>query len=314
MGGMDPADLNALEKTPLFQALPKRHRGRIARLARVETYQDGEVILQQGDLGGMFVMMLSGSAVIAADGGDERVVVSDEYFGELSLIDGHPRSATVTAMGPAKVARLGREDFRALLTDEPALAAGLLPGVAAVARDLLRADAAATPETVGTRGAGPGLDAADQAEATPEEITGRDALGWLMLARHVGTFQALNEKQLRKVAKLFSIESYADRDTVILAGAPGDSMHVVLNGRARVRTPSGHSVALGADACFGELALIDGAPRSATVTAVGALTTAMLTRPDFSKLLKAEPGIAVGLLDGLVAIVRDMEEASAPVA
>jgi CRP/FNR family transcriptional regulator, cyclic AMP receptor protein len=311
MGGMDPADLKALEKTPLFQALPKRHRGRIARLARVERYHDGDVILEEGDVGGMFMMMLSGDAVIDASSGD-RVLVSDEYFGELSLIDGRPRAATVTAAGPVKIARIGREDFRALLNEEPALAVGLLPGVAAVARDLLRADAAATPETVGVRGAG--LDTADQAEATPEEITGRDALGWLMLARHVGTFQALNEKQLRKVAKLFTIESYADRDTVILAGAPGDSMHVVLNGRARVRTPSGHSVALGADACFGELALIDGAPRSATVTAVGALTTAMLKRSDFTKLLKGEPGIAVGLLDGLVAIVRDMEEASAPVA
>ena len=58
---------------------------------------------------------------------------------------------------------------------------------------------------------------------------------------------------------------------------------------------------------------IDGAPRSATVTAVGELTTAKLDRSAFAKLLKAEPGIAVGLLDGLVAIVRDMEEAAAPV-
>jgi CRP-like cAMP-binding protein len=309
MSGMDPADLKALEKTPLFQALPKRHRGRVARLARVKTYRDGEVILQKGDLGGMFVMMLSGSAVVAPADGGEKIAVADEYFGELSLIDGHPRAATVTAMGPVKVARLDREDFRALLAEEPALAAGLLPGVAAVARDLLRADSAATAESIGAHRPDP-----ETAEAAPEALEGRDALGWLMLARHVGSFQALSEKQLRKVAKLFTIERYANRDTVILAGARGDSLHVVLNGRARVRTPSGHSVALGVDDCFGELALIDGAPRSATVTAVGELTTAMLTRTDFQKLLKSEPGIAIGILDGLVAIVRDMELAAAPVA
>jgi len=313
MGGMDPADLKALESTPLFQAMPKSHRKRIARLATVETYRDGEPILREGDVGGMFVMMLSGSAVVGPADGGEKIVVSDEYFGELSLIDGLPRAATVTAMGPVRVARVGREDFRALLTEEPALAAGLLPGVAAVARDLLRADAEATAESIGARGASQAVSG-EAVEARPEEIQGREALGWLMLARHVGTFQALNEKQLRKVAKLFTIERYADRDTVILAGARGDSLHVILNGRARVRTPGGHSVALGPDACFGELALIDGAPRSATVTAVGDLTTAMLTRSDFTKLLKSEPGIAVGILDGLVAIVRDMEEADAPVA
>ena len=74
------------------------------------------------------------------------MLVSDEFFGELSLIDGRPRAATVTAAGPVKVARIGREDFRALLVEEPELAAGLLPGVAAVARDLLRADIEALPD------------------------------------------------------------------------------------------------------------------------------------------------------------------------
>ena len=145
-------------------------------------------------------------------------------------------------------------------------------------------------------------------------LEGRDALGWLLLLRHVGVFEALNEQHLRRVARLFTIERYADGDTVVLAGARGDSLHIILNGRARVRTPGGHTRALGADDCFGELALIDGAPRSATVTAVGELTTAKLSRSAFTKLLKAEPGIAVGLLDGLVEIVRDMQRVAAPVA
>ena len=95
---------------------------------------------------------------------------------------------------------------------------------------------------------------------------------------------------------------------------PGDALHIILNGRARVRTPGGHTRALGTDDSFGELALIDGAPRAATVTAVSELTTARIARADFPELLKAEPDIAVGLLDGLVAIVRDLQSATAPVA
>ena len=241
-------------------------------------------------------------------------MVSDEYFGELSLIDGEPRAATVSAVGPVTVACIDREDFRALLVDEPALAAGLLPGVALIARDLLRADAEAVPDHGQVGEWRSGDDAGELAEATGKELEGRDALGWLLLLRHVGVFEALNEQHLRRVAKLFTIERYADGDTVVLAGARGDSLHIVLNGRARVRTPGGHVRSLGADDCFGELALIDGAPRSATVTAVGELTTAKLKRSDFGKLLKAEPGIAVGLLDGLVGIVRDMQRAAAPVA
>lgn len=313
MGAMDPADLKALERTPLFQALPRRHRRRVAQLATVDRYTDGDVIVRAGDLGSDFVVMLSGDALVEPAGGGERVLVSNEFFGELSLIDGRPRAATVTAAGPLKVARIGREDFRALLVDEPGLAVGLLPGVAAVARDLLRADAGALPDH-GQVGGWRAVGNAPLVEAVGQELDSRAAMGWLLLLRHVGVFEALNENHLYRVARLFTIERFTEGDNVFIAGAPGDSLHIILNGRARVRTPSGHSAILGEDDCFGQLALIDGAPRSATVTAVGELTTARLDRSAFTKLLKAEPGIAVGLLDGLAAIVRDMEEANAPFA
>ena len=314
MSEMTTADLKTLESTPLLQALPRRHRKRVAALATVDRYGNDEVILRQGEPGDSFLVMLTGDVLVQSSAGGERLVVSDEYFGELSLIDGEPRAATVTAVGPVSLARIGREDFRALLADEPELAVGLLSGVTAVARDLLRADAEAVPDHSQVMEWRSGATAGAPPEGVPEELKGRDALGWLLLTRHVGIFQALSEKHVRRVAKLFTIGRFADRDTVILAGSRGNSMHIILNGRARVRTPGGHSRTLGSDDCFGELALIDGAPRSATVTAVGDLTTAMLTRAAFTKLLKAEPAIAVGLLDGLVSIVRDMQRAAAPVA
>lgn len=311
MGGMDPVDVKALERTPLFQSLPRRHRGRMAKIASLEQYGDGEVIMRAGDAGDSFVVMLDGSALVEPVAGSERMMVSDEFLGELSLIDGRPRAATVTAAGSVKVARIGRGDFRALLVEEPGLAVGLLPGVAAIARDLLRADAA--PPDHGRVGDWRTDGEPTLSEAVGQDLDGREALGWLLLLRHVGIFEALNERHLHRVARLFTIERFADGDNVVIAGAPGDSLHIVLSGRARVRTPTGHTATLEPDDCFGELALIDGAPRSATVTAVGELTTARLTRGAFTRLMKAEPGIAVGLLDGLVGIVRDMEKAVAPV-
>ena len=67
----------------------------------------------------------------------------------------------------------------------------------------------------------------------------------------------------------------------------------------------------GPGALVGELTLIDGAPRSATVTAVGDLVTLRIARPAFLELLKNEPTIAVGLLRGLVALFREVELAEA---
>jgi len=188
------------------------------------------------------------------------------------------------------------------------LAVALLPGLALVARDLLRIDAQHIPDQgrVGERREG---GDETSAEAEGQALEGRDALSWLMVLRHVGVFEALPERQLHSLAKFVTVERFADGATVVVAGARGDSLHIILNGRARIRTPSGHSRALGADDCFGELALIDGAPRAATVSAVGELTTAKITRADFQKLLKADPEMAIGLLDGMLAILRDMQAA-----
>ena len=99
MSEMTSADLKTLERTPLFQTLPRRHRKRVAELATVKRYGNDEVIVRQDDPGDSFIVMLSGDVLVVPSIGGERLVVSNEYFGELSLIDGEPRAATVSAAG-----------------------------------------------------------------------------------------------------------------------------------------------------------------------------------------------------------------------
>jgi CRP-like cAMP-binding protein len=62
--------------------------------------------------------------------------------------------------------------------------------------------------------------------------------------------------------------------------------------------------------CFGELALLDGGPRSASIVASGELTTARIRRLDFRRVLHDDPVLARGLLNGLVRTVRDMQQAT----
>ncbi len=308
---LGPQLLAALEQAPLFQALPRQHRRSIAARARFFRYDDGETIVREGYPGDAFYVLLQGEAQVLG-GGRGREVLPGDHFGELSLLDGAPRTATVVASGPAVAACVGRDAFQQLLYDEPTFAPGLLKGLTLVARDLMRLDAqrivdhARLGDWSTTQGEGH-----RRSEAVGKVMEGKAALGWLSLLQHVGVFEAVPAKDLRKIAKLATVERYPDGATVVLAGGSGDSMHIILNGRARVRTPSGHTRALGEDDCFGELALLDGATRSATVSAVGELTTAKVDRKDFQKLLKSEPSIAVGLIDGLMRTVRDMQQSEA---
>jgi CRP-like cAMP-binding protein len=305
-----PQLLAALEQAPLFQGLPRKHRHAIATCARYFRYQDGETIVREGYPGDAFYILLEGEARVERDGRDHGAVFPGDHFGELSLLDGAPRMATVVASGPAVAACVSRDDFQKLLHDEPTVAGGLLKGLTLVARDLMRLDL----ERIVDHGRLGDWNAVSdgrhaRAEAVGKVMEGKEALGWLSLLQHVGIFEAIPERHLRRLAKSAEVERYPDGAIVVLAGSIGDSMHIILNGRARVRTPGGYSRALQEDDCFGELALLDGGNRSATVTAVGELTTARIARKEFQKLLKDEPGMAIGLLDGLVRTVRGLQQA-----
>jgi CRP-like cAMP-binding protein len=311
-GALRERYLKILERTPLFQALPRRHRRRIPKLADLKSFGNGDVVVCEGDEGDSFYVILEGNMLATPVAGHEDLLWSQDSFGELSLIDGTPRAATVTAAGPVTAAAIARADFQRLLHDEPELAVGLLPGLTLVARDLTRAEAERIPD-ISEPGDRPDTRDTNLREGAALTLEGKDALAWSSLLGHIGIFAGLSEHQRRRVARMFTIERFGDEATVVAAGARGDSLHIILEGRARVRTPSGHTRFIGADDCFGELALLDGAPRAATVSAVGQLTTAKLPRADFSKLLKTEPGVAVGLLTGLVQTIRDLQKAAGAV-
>ncbi len=132
--------------------------------------------------------------------------------------------------------------------------------------------------------------------------------GWLAVLERVPLFQALSKRHLRKVGHLAEMKRFKKGAQVVRAGARGDAFYVILDGGAEVETPKGHKRTLSEGDYFGELALLDGAPRAATVTATGVLTTACIGRTGFLKLVKEEPSIGVGLANGLVALVRDMQK------
>src|SRR5690349_697807 len=95
---------------------------------RVETvdYEAGDVIFHQGDEGSSLFVIEDGSVEISYGEGRARVVLATlfagQYFGELSLFDGSPRSATATAAKPSRLVRLDRDDLVDFVNKNPAAA------------------------------------------------------------------------------------------------------------------------------------------------------------------------------------------------
>jgi CRP/FNR family transcriptional regulator, cyclic AMP receptor protein len=134
---------------------------------------------------------------------------------------------------------------------------------------------------------------------------------WVDVLATVPLFERVGRRRLRKVAELAEVREFEPRSVVLQAGDPQDGFYVVLSGDAKiVGRPHSRARTLHAGDYFGEMALLDGEPRSATVVAVGELQTMRIPRRSFLKLLEREPQIAVRLLGELAGRVRRLETSS----
>ena len=123
--------LNALEEVPLFEGLSKRHVRRVAKLARVRRFAAGSTLVRSGDSGRSFFVLLDGTAKVVRPGARARRLGMGDYFGEMALLDGAPRSADVIAEQEVLALTIDRSGFSKLLNSEPALAQALLRTLAA---------------------------------------------------------------------------------------------------------------------------------------------------------------------------------------
>ena len=119
-----------LSKVPMFAACTPAQLDEIAQLGEMDSHEDGEVILREGDAGADFFVVSSGHAAVSRGGERVATLGVGEHFGELALFDPAPRNATVTAEGTTTVIGLHLDAFRQALDDIPALRDALLTGMA----------------------------------------------------------------------------------------------------------------------------------------------------------------------------------------
>jgi CRP-like cAMP-binding protein len=116
-----------LSQIDLFHDLSDKALRRLVGSGREVWHEDGHRVIGEGhDLAMAFHVVIEGRAVVTSVGVQRRVVGPGDHFGEISLIDGQPRSATVVAQGPLRTFSIPREAFELLLDAQPEIARGLL--------------------------------------------------------------------------------------------------------------------------------------------------------------------------------------------
>jgi CRP-like cAMP-binding protein len=117
-----------LAEVALFSGLSNRQLTRLTKLAREVNHDPGKSIADEGHGAAAFHVILDGTGEVLLHGEHRRKIGPGDYFGEISLIDGQPRSATVQVSNDAPMRTLAifRTDFNQLLEDDPTFAHALL--------------------------------------------------------------------------------------------------------------------------------------------------------------------------------------------
>jgi CRP/FNR family transcriptional regulator, cyclic AMP receptor protein len=115
-----------LQRVHLFEACSSRQLRAIARIAEVQEVPAGEVIARTGEPGDRFFVIVDGSARVEVSPQNQGRMAPGAFFGEISLLDGEPRSATVIADTAMRLLVIPRRDFVTLLREVPSLTERML--------------------------------------------------------------------------------------------------------------------------------------------------------------------------------------------
>src|SRR6266436_7856828 len=126
LGAKQDDKIERLKEVPLFEGCSKRQLRSLAKIARVFDVAADTVLTRAGEPGDEFFLIVAGTARVDVSTEKHVPLHPGEFFGEMSLLDGGPRSATVVAETPVRLLVISRRHFSVLLQDVPGLTQSLL--------------------------------------------------------------------------------------------------------------------------------------------------------------------------------------------
>ena len=111
--------LELLHRIPLFSGIDRRGLERLGMLSDEVDVPAGKVLMRQGESGRDMMVIVVGNVVVERDGQRVNTLGAGDFFGEIALIDGGPRTATVTTEEPTRLLVITHRDFHAMMDEFP---------------------------------------------------------------------------------------------------------------------------------------------------------------------------------------------------
>jgi CRP-like cAMP-binding protein len=131
------AKIELIKRAPLFSRCTKKELAAVASEADELMLPQGKTLTKQGARGSEFVVIVDGTADVHKNGRRINRLGAGDFLGEIALISGAPRTATVTTTSETRILVLGDRSFKRLMAEMPSLQASVLKALS----ERLQADA-----------------------------------------------------------------------------------------------------------------------------------------------------------------------------
>ncbi|PAW82641.1 MAG: hypothetical protein B9S33_14970 [Pedosphaera sp. Tous-C6FEB] len=280
--GSAAIDPEKLRELPVLQKVPDAMLAELAALFTTHTVETGREVFREGDPADNFYLIVRGRVEACKRVGETetrlRVMETGDAFGEIALLTETPRTATIRALAATTLLVLTREHFQRLFSRSRELRIAL--GEMADAR--ARTENTAETASRFMLGVASELEAAKpEAPALPEQLHG------LPLLHHL-------PPELRmEAAEMFTALELPAGQLIFREGQPADAFYLIVSGQVAVSRnfPEGARTlgSMGPGAAFGEIALLEDSPRTATLRTAQPTTLLRLPREQFAQLIERAP-------------------------
>jgi CRP-like cAMP-binding protein/ATP/ADP translocase/HEAT repeat protein len=296
-----------LKRVTLFAGLTGRDFYNIAQRLQPLLLPKGAEIVRQGENGDSLYLIEQGKAGIYINGSKVNELGAYAYFGEISVITDRVRSATVLAEEDVKLYELTSDAFYEIIFDRTEIAMELMK--------LLSLRLRSTNDKVASSQLEAALEAT-VAEDTPaiaalaDEDRNETMIRRILVLQKISLFAHCSQDDFIRLAQMVEESVYEAGERVCAIGEDGDSMYGIIDGTIQVHKGSEQLAALGVGQCFGEMAIIDGQPRSADCTASSRTILLELTREQVFAFCFQKLHVLKGLMRVLVERTQDTERLS----
>lgn len=246
-----PEGAGLLASNPVFEGVPRERLIHVAKRSELVRFKAGQRIIRQGERGDRFYVIAQGKVKVTIDAAIKAVLGKGDYFGEISLLKGDVRSASVEAVSDGLVLALDRDTFRMLVQEEPSVTQRL------------------------------------------EKV-----LHVRPLVSQLTFLRGLSADQMTRLSVCLARCKGQRGDRVVEENQKGDAFFILASGEATVwvRGQGGREriiAKLGPGDVFGEIALIRGIPRTATVEITSDSAELLrLEKRDFDTLMESIPSVS----------------------